>query len=106
MPGASKLLAMVKDTNGLCPIAIGKVFLRFDSRSIVLQLRGLFHEHLSPHKFRVLTFGGCEAIPFGIRTLFDLHLDWVVMQVDVKDAFKNIFQIAIFRELCDAKGLS
>jgi hypothetical protein len=36
--GVSKLLAMAKDTGGLCPIAIGEVFLRFINCSIVLQL--------------------------------------------------------------------
>ncbi len=102
--GASKLLAMVKDTSGLCPIAIGKVFLWFNSRSIILQLWGLFQEHLSPHEFGVLTFGGYKAIIFSIWALFDLHLDWAVMHINVKNAFNNIFQIIIFRKLCDAKG--
>jgi hypothetical protein len=77
--GANRLLAMVKDTSGLCPIAIGEVFIWFNSCSIVLQLRGLFQEHLSPHQFGVLTFGGYEAIIFGIQAFFNLHLDWAVM---------------------------
>jgi hypothetical protein len=66
MLGASILLAMAKDICGHCSIAISKVFFRFISHSIVLQLWGLFQEHLSSHQFRVLTFGGCEAIIFGI----------------------------------------
>jgi hypothetical protein len=44
----SKLLAMAKDTGGLHPIDVGKVFLRLINHSIVLHLQGLFKEHLSP----------------------------------------------------------
>jgi len=62
----NKLLERAKDTNGLCFIAIGKVIFRFISHFIVLQFRRPFQEHLSPHLFGVSTFGGCEAIPFGI----------------------------------------
>jgi hypothetical protein len=39
---ASRLLAMAKDIGGFCVIAIGEVFLRLISRSIVLQLQGHF----------------------------------------------------------------
>jgi hypothetical protein len=48
MLGVIRLLAMLKDINGLCLIIIGDVFFRFISRSIVLQLQGPFQEHLSP----------------------------------------------------------
>jgi hypothetical protein len=75
MLGVNKLLAMAKDTNGFRLIAMGELFFRFISRSIVLQFWGPFQEHLSPHQFGVSTLGGCEAIPFGIQTLINLHLD-------------------------------
>jgi hypothetical protein len=65
---------------------MSKVFLQLISRCIVLQLWGLFQEHLSFHEFGVSTLKGCEAIPFVIQTL-DLHLNWVVMHVDVENAF-------------------
>jgi hypothetical protein len=57
---------MAKDIGGLRPIIIGEVFIQLINHSIVLQLWGPFQEHLSPHQFGVLTFGGCEAILFDI----------------------------------------
>ncbi len=48
MLGANRLLAMAKDIGGFHPIAIGEVFLWLISHSIILQLWGLFQEHLSP----------------------------------------------------------
>jgi len=47
--GVSILLAMVKDTSGFCLIVVSEVFFQFINRSIVLQLRGPFQEHLSSH---------------------------------------------------------
>ncbi len=49
MLGASKLLAMAKDSGGFHPIVIGKMFFQPINRSIVLQFWGPFQEHLSPH---------------------------------------------------------
>jgi len=63
--GVTKLLAIAKDTGSFRPIAIGEMFFQLISHSIVLQLWGLFQEHLSPHQFGVLTPRGCETIPFG-----------------------------------------
>jgi hypothetical protein len=79
MLGTIRLLAMAKVINGLHFIIIGEMFLQFISHSIVLQLRGPFQEHLSLYQFVILTLGGCEAIPFGIRTLLNLHLNWAMM---------------------------
>jgi hypothetical protein len=93
------LLAMAKDTRGLRLIAIGKVFFQFINYSIVVQLQRSFQKHLSPHKFGVPTHGGCETILFGIKALLDLHLDWILMQVDVENALSNVFRIIIFRKL-------
>jgi hypothetical protein len=47
--GASRLLAMAKDIDRLHPITIGKVFFQSINCSTILQLRGLFQKHLSPH---------------------------------------------------------
>jgi hypothetical protein len=48
MMGASRLLVIAKDIGGIRPIAVGKVFFRLISCSIILQLEGPFYKHLSP----------------------------------------------------------
>jgi flagellar biosynthesis protein FlhB len=72
---ASKLLAMVENTKGLCPIVIGKAFFQLINRSIFLQFQVLFQKHVSPHQFRISTLKGCKTIFFGIKTFFNLHLN-------------------------------
>jgi hypothetical protein len=43
--------------------------------------------------------GGCEAIIHGVQTTFDVHLDWVMFQVDVTNVFSTISHKTIFHEL-------
>ncbi|KAL2613014.1 hypothetical protein R1flu_024706 [Riccia fluitans] len=43
--------------------------------------------------------GGCKAIIHGLRATLDLHPDWVVLQVDIQNAFNTISREALFCEL-------
>jgi hypothetical protein len=94
---------MAKDIKGLCPITIGEVFFQLISRSIVLQLWRSFQEHLSPIN---LEYQPLEVVKplFRIRAFLNLHLNWVVMHVDVKNTFNKKIQAIILKKLCDAKG--
>jgi hypothetical protein len=47
----------------------------------------------------MLTPEGCETIPFGINALLNLHFGWVVMKINVKNVFNNIFWTTIYKEL-------
>jgi hypothetical protein len=40
--------------------------------------------------------GGCEVMAHGIQVILDVHLDWVVLQVDVVNIFHSILCKAIF----------
>jgi len=44
-------------------------------------------------------FNKCEIIVHGVKAMLDLHLEWVVLQLDVQNAFNLIFRITIFQEL-------
>jgi hypothetical protein len=41
---------------------------------------------------------------FSIKTFLNLHPNWGVMQINVKNVLNNIFQIVIFKELQDAES--
>jgi len=55
--------------------------------------------HISPHQFGVATEGGCESIIQGIRCTLDLYLEWVVLQLDVENAFNLVSRGVIFQQL-------
>jgi hypothetical protein len=52
--------------------------------------------HMSPHQFGVAIKGGYKVVVHNIRTVLDVHLDWVVFKVDVTNVFNTILCKAIF----------
>jgi hypothetical protein len=47
----------------------------------------------------VLTRSKCEIVVYGFCVILDLHLDWVVLHVDVNNALNFVSQTTIFQEL-------
>jgi hypothetical protein len=43
--------------------------------------------------------GGCEIVVHGILMMLDLHLNWVVIYVDVCNTFNLMSWLTIFQEL-------
>ncbi len=74
------------------------------NRILCLQFCNAFTTHFSPHQFRVAIKGGCEAIIHDISCTLDLHLDWVVLQLDMANAFNLVSRGVIFQELHAASG--
>ncbi len=53
--------------------------------------------HLLLRQFGVVVKGGsCEVMVHGIQAILNIHLDWVVLQVDVVNAFHSILRKAVF----------
>jgi hypothetical protein len=50
-----------------------------------------------PPSIQSINLGGCETIHFGIRALFDLHLNQVMRQVDIKNAYNSIFKTILLK---------
>ncbi|KAL2612792.1 hypothetical protein R1flu_024484 [Riccia fluitans] len=102
--GASRLLALAKPSGGVRPIAVGEVLYRLVARTLGFQFREALADHFSPLQFGVATRGGCETIIHGLRATLDLHPDWVVLQVDIQNAFNTISREVLFHELRAATG--
>jgi hypothetical protein len=54
-------------------------------------------KHFSLHKVGVMIRDGCETMVHGVQMMLDLHPNWVVLQVDVHNAFNSVSQLAISR---------
>ncbi|KAL2608123.1 hypothetical protein R1flu_026696 [Riccia fluitans] len=102
--GASHLLTLEKPSGGVRPIAVGEVLYRLVARTLGFQFWETLADHFSPLQFVVATRGGCETIIHGLRATLDLHPDWVVLQVDIQNAFNTVSREALFLELCTAIG--
>jgi hypothetical protein len=42
---------------------------------------------------------GCEIVVCGIKCAFDLHLDWVALQIDMDNALNYVSRKVMFQEL-------
>jgi hypothetical protein len=69
------------------------------SNQLAFQFKDTFVKHFNPHQFGVVTLSGHETMVHGVKVMLDLHLKWVVLHVDVWNAFNLIFQASIFQEL-------
>ncbi len=65
------------------PITIREVIYQLITYTFAIQFKDTFVEHFSPRQFGVATLGKCEMVVHGVKAMLDLHLEWVVLQVDV-----------------------
>jgi hypothetical protein len=56
-------------------------------------------KHFSFHHFSVVIRDGCETMVHSIRGMLNLHPDWAVLQVDVRNAFNFVSMSTIFQKL-------
>jgi len=47
-------------------------------------------KHFSPHQFGVMTHDECETMVHKIQVMLNLHAGWVVLQMDVCNAFNLV----------------
>ena len=100
--GMSRLLAMEKPENGgIRPIAIGEVLTRLIGRAIVVQIRDALQDILLPFQYGFAVPGGAEAVVHGIRAALAARPDWVILKVDVANAFNSINRSAFFNALLE-----
>jgi hypothetical protein len=98
------LLAMTKPSGIVHSIVVGKTLYRLTSRVSCFQFCNAFATHFSPHQFEVVIKGGCETIVHNIRCTLDLHTDWVVLKLNVANAFNLVLRGVIFQEFRVAYG--
>ncbi|KAL2644378.1 hypothetical protein R1flu_011965 [Riccia fluitans] len=102
--GASCLLALEKPSSGVRPIVVGEVLYQLVARTLRFQFWEALVDHFSPLQFGVAMCGGCKTIIHDLRATLDLHQGWVVLQVDIRNAFNTVSQEALFCELRAAMG--
>jgi hypothetical protein len=102
--GVAHLLAMTKPSTGVCRNVVWEMLYQFTSHILCLQFCNVFATHFSPHQFGVTTKGECETTIHDIKCILDLHLDWVVFQLSVANAFNLVSKWVIFQEFHATSG--
>ena len=83
------------------PIAIGSILRRLAAGLLLSQNRSDIEEALGRFQYG-FTPAGRESIMLQINTLLELHPDWVVAGLDIRNAFNTVSRLAMLEE-CQAK---
>lgn len=97
------LTPLTKPNGGLRPIVVGDVLLRIAGRAITHAYGERFATFFGPaHQFGIATPAGTETITHAIRTALAAHPDWMVLQLDMKNAYNTVERSFIAEELLKA----
>ena len=83
------------------PIAVGESLRRLTSKCLCAVVKGKAAEFFKPHQFGVACSNGAEKIAHGLRACVNkywLDDDFVVLKVDMKNAFNLVSREAILSE--------
>ncbi|GJP57286.1 hypothetical protein CLOM_g16307 [Closterium sp. NIES-68] len=97
---ASTLVALAKPGGGVRPIAVGEVFPHLVARCFSIDFHDVITRHLQPKgQFGAGARFGGETMIHGIRAGRRANPEWVILQIDVANAFNTICRIVLFDEL-------
>jgi hypothetical protein len=84
------LLVLAKFFGGIWSIVVSEVLYRMMNKTLCFQFRDAFQAHFSPHYFGVIIKRGCEAMVHDIQAALDVHLDSMLLRVNIANAFNII----------------
>ena len=87
------------------PISIGECLRRAIHTSIATQYKDIFRDHFWPQQVAVGVHGGLSLLVVGIQLVLELHPDWVVVKLDLKNAYNEIKRAAVLARLAESDSL-
>ena len=98
--GNLTLLRKPGPERGLRPICVGEVFVRLIGSAIAKHNASGFEKFFLPlGQLGVATSAGAEAIVHAVRLASMSHPDWVVLQLDFRNAFNTISRVLVEQQL-------
>ncbi len=92
----STLIGTVKAAGGIRPIAIGEAWYRFAMLCALFSVGKTLAVSLAPLQVGVGMRGGVEAVAHAIQTALDSNPEYVVLSVDMENAFNTVDRTAVF----------
>jgi hypothetical protein len=77
----------------------GETLYQFPIYALCLQFCDAFATHFSSHEFGITTKGRREAVIYGIKCILNFQLDWMIIQLDMVNAFNSLSKEVIFQKL-------
>jgi len=88
------------------PIAVGEVESRAVFQSLTTSLRDAFAGILAPQQLAVGVDGGISVVIHGMRLLLELHSDFVIVRIDLRNAYNACDRSALLRRCSEHPELA
>ncbi|CAI7843972.1 unnamed protein product [Closterium sp. NIES-53] len=99
----SNLVALQKPQGGVRPIAIGEILPRLLSRCVTLHFKQQIRDFFLPSlQFGYAVSAGIEVMAHAVQPALSLYPEWVVLELDVANAFNSFSRSAMFNALRDS----
>jgi hypothetical protein len=87
------------------PIGIGECLRRTITRAVIADRKEVLAGHLLPQQVAVGVPFGIGLLVFGLRAMLEMHPDWVVVKLDLRNAYNEIKRARILQRLLEAETL-
>ena len=87
------------------PVGIGECLRRTIHRAVIQSHKDALADHLMPQQVAVGVPSGSSLLAFGVRGLLELHPDWVVVKLDIRNAHNEVKRASILQRLLEAPSL-
>ena len=81
------------------PLGVGECLVRAIHSSLVSQFKPAFAEYLWPQKVAVGVPAGLSAMIYGLRLMMEVHPDWVLVKLDIRNAFNEVSRAEVVERL-------
>lgn len=97
--GARLIPLPKKEKGDVRPIAIGTIFHKIISSAIMFNVKSDLIDFFAPVQFGVGIPGGAENVIHGVRTHLFYHPEFVLVSLDLKNAFNSVRRTAFIDQL-------
>jgi hypothetical protein len=87
------------------PLGIGKCLKRAIHSAVMVDFKEPLAQHFWPQQVAVGEPGGLSILIFGVRAMLEANPDWIVVKVDVRNAYNEIKRAKVFQRLEDTPSL-
>ena len=87
------------------PIGVGEVLRRAIHSALVAQHKELLRQHLWPQQVAIGVPSGMSVLVFGVRFMLEVHPEFVVVRLDLKNAHNEVKRASMVRRTAAAEHL-
>ena len=81
------------------PLGVGECLRRAIHSALVTQYKPVIGEHLWPQQIAIGIPGGMSRLFFGVRFVLEVHPEWVLVRIDLRNAHNELKRRAMLEPL-------